>query len=90
MIENSDNRVQAMREALISCARVFRWYEEIHNGKSDVEKAKRNREMAELCDRALGQPQQPERGAEGKPIDLWDDAGVRFCGDQILGPGEEP
>lgn len=43
----------AMRAALQASAERFREYERLHAAKPDMEKAKRNAEMAEMCEAAL-------------------------------------
>lgn len=53
--------VEAMREALGKCRNKFREYEQLHRLKNTAEgtaKAKRNSEMADMCDAALT-PKEP-------------------------------
>jgi len=46
-------KLRVMREALEKAAKTFRWYEELHAAKPDMEKATRNAEFAEMCELAL-------------------------------------
>lgn len=48
-IEPNMTLEQAARKA----AEIFRWYEQLHAAKPDMEKAKRNAEFAEMLERAL-------------------------------------
>lgn len=44
---------ERMAESLKSSAKTFRWYAQLHWNNSDAEKAKRNEEFAEVCEKAL-------------------------------------
>jgi hypothetical protein len=46
-------RIEYMQLALGAAAQRFRQYEALHAAKPDPEKARRNREMAELCEDAM-------------------------------------
>lgn len=54
-LQQRDDMADKLAEALRFAAEKFRWYEQLHAAKPDIEKAKRNAEFAEVCEEALAQ-----------------------------------
>ena len=51
--EDNQKLILELCAALMVAAKTFRWYEQLHAAKPDLEKAKRNAEFAEQCESAL-------------------------------------
>lgn len=58
----AEARNKELREGLNAAAARFREYEALHAAKPDAEKARRNAEMAEMCERLLAQPKTSKGG----------------------------
>ena len=53
LIERQELKIAVLRSLLLQAAERFREYERLHAAKPDPEKARRNAEMAELCEAGL-------------------------------------
>jgi len=64
--EDAEVERERLRGTLTRAATRFRWYEELHRAKPDHDKANRNAEFAEDCERALAADQQPDPSVRAK------------------------
>lgn len=60
-LEECKAREAELRTVVSACAELFRQYERHHAAKPDMEKAARNASMADMCERALMEPEKEGR-----------------------------
>lgn len=53
LIAVDKGELEALIAAVTKSAETFRWYEKLHAAKPDLEKAQRNAEFAEICEKSL-------------------------------------